>query len=133
MARLVLKFGGTSVGDIDRIKGETSSHFRPARDENFRLLCGVALSAKRTSDGDLEKDELVAHIGAMVEEHLDLVAVSTAHGHTEGVGETIRFVREQFPNLTILTVNLLHFCQIVRILIVITCFSNTAECYFIFN
>lgn len=94
-----------TLSDIDRIKGETSSHFRPARDENFRLLCGVALSAKRTSDGDLDKDELVAHIGAMVEEHLDLVAVSTAHGHTEGVGETIRFVREQFPSLTILAGN----------------------------
>src|SRR5690606_18293408 len=33
------------------------------------------------------------------------VAVSTAHGHSAGVGESVRFIREQFPDLAIMAGN----------------------------
>ena len=36
---------------------------------------------------------------------LDVVAVSTAHGHSRGVGETVRLVREAFPRLPIIAGN----------------------------
>jgi IMP dehydrogenase len=36
---------------------------------------------------------------------VDCVAVSTAHGHTAGVGEVVRLVRSAFPALTILAGN----------------------------
>ena len=94
-----------TLSDIDRIKGAARSQIRPARDDSFRLLCGAAVSATRTSTGQLERDALSQHVGEMVDERLDLVAISTAHGHTEGVGESIRFIREQFPELTILAGN----------------------------
>ncbi|MDE0819558.1 MAG: IMP dehydrogenase [Opitutales bacterium] len=94
-----------TLSDIDRIKGEARSQIRPARDDNFRLLCGAAVSPKRTPSGQLDRDAFARHIGEMVDERLDLVAISTAHGHTEGVGESIRFIREQFPELSILAGN----------------------------
>ena len=94
-----------TLSDIDRIHNESHSLNRPARDDQFRLLCGAALSAKRTSSGELDKDAIAEHVGAMVDENLDVLAVSTAHGHTVGVGETVKFVREQFPELTIIAGN----------------------------
>jgi IMP dehydrogenase len=94
-----------TLSDIDRIQHEPRSLIRPSRDEKFQLLCGAALSAKRTTDGNLDKDAIAQQVGDMVDEQLDLIAVSTAHGYTEGVGETVRFVREQFPSLTILAGN----------------------------
>lgn len=94
-----------TLSDIDRIQNETRSQIRPARDEQFRLLCGAALSAKRTSSGELDKDAIADHVGALVNEHLDVLAVSTAHGHTSGVGETVKFVRELHPDLTIIAGN----------------------------
>ena len=94
-----------TLSDIDRIKDEARSQIRPSRDEDFRLLCGAAVSAKRTSSGQLDRDAFAQHIGEMVDERLDVVAISTAHGHTEGVGESVRFLREQFPDLTIIAGN----------------------------
>ena len=41
----------------------------------------------------------------MVEQGLDAVAVSTAHGHTIGVGETTNLIRKSFPSLTIIAGN----------------------------
>ena len=41
----------------------------------------------------------------MVEQGLDTVAVSTAHGHTKGVGETTRLIRDLFPDLSIIAGN----------------------------
>jgi IMP dehydrogenase len=41
----------------------------------------------------------------MVHEGLDVVAVSTAHGHTRGVGEMVRLLRGEFPQLTIIAGN----------------------------
>ncbi|MFP6887812.1 MAG: IMP dehydrogenase, partial [Opitutales bacterium] len=35
----------------------------------------------------------------------DVVAISTAHGHTEGVGECVRILREEFPDLALLAGN----------------------------
>lgn len=94
-----------TLSDIDRIKDEARSQVRPARDADFRLLCGAAVSAKRTASGQIDKDAFAQHVGEMVDERLDVVAISTAHGHTEGVGESIRFLREQFPDLTLIAGN----------------------------
>ena len=44
-------------------------------------------------------------MGHLVEEHLDAVAISTAHGHTAGVGDMVKLVRAAFPQLTIIAGN----------------------------
>jgi IMP dehydrogenase len=44
-------------------------------------------------------------VGALVERGLDVVAVSTAHGHSKGVGDTVRMLRDAFPRLPIIAGN----------------------------
>ena len=97
--------GIVSLSDIERINAESQSVLKPARDSDFRLLVGAAISAIRKPDGSLDHDAIAEHVGNLVAERADAVAVSTAHGHSAGVGETVKFVREQFPDLTIIAGN----------------------------
>jgi IMP dehydrogenase len=94
-----------TLSDIERITEESSSHTRAARDSKFRLVCGAAISGARKASGELDKERILGHVGELVEEGLDAVAVSTAHGHSKGVGETVRLVRDAFPKLTIIAGN----------------------------
>jgi IMP dehydrogenase len=41
----------------------------------------------------------------LVKEGIDAVAVSTAHGHTVGVGDAVKLIRKHFPALTIIAGN----------------------------
>src|SRR6185436_12739053 len=50
-------------------------------------------------------EKILEHVGQLVAEQVDCVAVSTAHGHTAGVGEVVRLVRGQFKDLTIIAGN----------------------------
>ena len=58
---------------------------------------GAAVSATRNAFGELDRDRILAHVGGLVERGLDAVAVSTAHGHTKGVGDTVKMLRDAFP------------------------------------
>ena len=44
-----------TLSDIERIIGEAGNHLKPARDHNFRLLCGAAVSIPRLEDGKIIK------------------------------------------------------------------------------
>lgn len=94
-----------TLSDVERIMQERSAQFRPARDARFRLVCGAAVSATRNAFGELDKDRIINHVGALVDAGLDVVAVSTAHGFSKGVGETVKLIREVFPNLPIIAGN----------------------------
>lgn len=94
-----------TISDIERIIHERHTQLKPARDEKFRLLCGAAISATRTADGEIDRPRLLEHVGGLVERGLDAIAVSTAHGHTRGVGETVRAIRGAFPELPIIAGN----------------------------
>lgn len=94
-----------TLSDVERITQESRAQLKPARDSKFRLICGAAVSATRGANGDLDKDRIRAHVGSLVERGVDVVAVSTAHGHTKGVGETVRLIRETFPGLPIIAGN----------------------------
>ena len=94
-----------TLSDVDRITHERQEQFKPARDREFRLLCGAAVSASRTSSGDLDREKTLHHVEALVERGVDAVAVSTAHGHTRGVGETVRMIRDAFEHLPIIAGN----------------------------
>jgi len=94
-----------TLSDIERIMEESREHVKPARDSKFRLLCGAAVSVPRKPDGEIDRDNLHTHIDEMVGQGLDVVAVSTAHGHTKGVGDATKFIRESFPDLTIMAGN----------------------------
>ena len=94
-----------TLSDIERIGQESQQSVKPARDSNFRLMCGAAISAHRTSDGELDRDRILGHVTRLVEEGVDAIAVSTAHGFSKGVGDTIRMLREAFPTLTLIAGN----------------------------
>jgi IMP dehydrogenase len=94
-----------TLSDIERITLEKHAQLKPARDSRFRLICGAALATVRQADGTLDRDRLVGHVGALRERGVDVVAVSTAHGHSRGVGETVRLLREVFPTLPLIAGN----------------------------
>ena len=94
-----------TLSDVERIAQERQAQLKPARDSKFRLLCGAAVSATRNSTGELDKERIRAHVGALVERGVDVVAVSTAHGFSKGVGETVRAIRDTFPALPIIAGN----------------------------
>jgi IMP dehydrogenase len=97
--------GLVTASDVERITAESKSSRKPARDQDFRLVVGAALSPVRKPDGTLDRDKIIDHVAHLVTEHVDCVAVSTAHGHTAGVGEVVRLVRGAFKVLTIVAGN----------------------------
>lgn len=94
-----------TMSDIERIREEETAQVKPARDSKFRLLCGAALSATRTPGGDLDRDRILAHAAALVDEGVDAIAISTAHGHSTGVGEVVKLIRSEFKDLTLIAGN----------------------------
>lgn len=94
-----------TLSDIERIIEESQQSVKPARDKNFRLRCGAAISIHRNTDGSLDKDKIIEHVGRLVDEGVDAIAVSTAHGFSKGVGETIRLLRAEFKELSLIAGN----------------------------
>lgn len=94
-----------TMNDVERIAQERKAQFKPARDAQFRLVCGAAVSATRNAFGELDRERVLAHVGALVERGVDCVAVSTAHGHSKGVGDAVKMLREAFPKLPIIAGN----------------------------
>lgn len=94
-----------TLSDIERIEAESQQSVKPARDSEFRLMCGAAISAHRKPNGELDRDRILGHVGTLVDEGVDAVAVSTAHGFSKGVGDAIRMLRSEFADLTLIAGN----------------------------
>lgn len=94
-----------TLSDVERIIQERNAQFKPARDSQFRLICGAAVSATRNAFGELDRERILTHVSGLVERGVDAIAVSTAHGHSRGVGDTVRMLREAFPKLPIIAGN----------------------------
>ncbi|HJN89739.1 MAG TPA: IMP dehydrogenase [Verrucomicrobiota bacterium] len=94
-----------TLSDIERITSEKQAQFKPARDDQFRLLCGAAVSTPRNADGELDRERIESHVGALIERGADVVAVSTAHGHSKGVGDAVALIRAAYPELPIIAGN----------------------------
>lgn len=97
--------GLITMSDVERITEERKAQFKPARDAQFRLVCGAAVSATRNAFGELDRGRILTHVEALVERGVDVVAVSTAHGHSKGVGDTVKVLRDAFPKLPIIAGN----------------------------
>ena len=97
--------GLVTISDVEKITGEAKSRHKPARDAQFRLVVGAALSPVRQPDGSLDRDQILTHVGHLVDEQIDTVAVSSAHGHTESMGAVVKLVRSAFPDLTLIAGN----------------------------
>jgi IMP dehydrogenase len=97
--------GLITMSDVEKITQERKAQFKPARDSHFRLVCGAAVSATRNAFGELDRERILGHVGALVDRGVDVVAVSTAHGQSKGVGDTVRVLRDAFPSLPIIAGN----------------------------
>ncbi|MGO8764336.1 MAG: IMP dehydrogenase [Limisphaerales bacterium] len=97
--------GLVTLSDVERITQERLAQFKPARDAHFHLICGAAVSATRNAFGDLDRERILSHVGALVERGVNVIAVSTAHGHTKGVGDTVKVLRDAFPKLPLIAGN----------------------------
>ena len=93
------------MNDVERIEQERKAQFKPARDAQFRLICGAAVSATRNAFGELDRERILTHVGGLVERGVDAVAVSTAHGYSKGVGDAVKMLRDAFPKLPIIAGN----------------------------
>ncbi|QHE50574.1 IMP dehydrogenase [Pontibacillus sp. HMF3514] len=87
----VLK-GLITIKDIEKVIEFPNS----AKDEQGRLLAGAAVGV--TADADLR-------IQKLVEAGVDVVVIDTAHGHSQGVMDQVRKVREEYPDLNIMAGN----------------------------
>ncbi|MBL4574911.1 MAG: IMP dehydrogenase [Opitutaceae bacterium] len=97
--------GLITISDVEKITDEAKSRHKPSRDSAFRLVVGAALSPVRKPSGELDKKKIITHLENLIGESVDAVAVSTAHGHTKGVGELVKLIRSAAPDLTIIAGN----------------------------
>lgn len=91
--------------DISRIIKEKNSDIKPSRDDDHRLRVWVTLHMMRDSNGELDRNKIIEQVWKLKDKWVDIVAVSTAHGHSEWVGDMVKIVRENFKDLDIIAWN----------------------------
>lgn len=84
--------GLITIKDIEK----TIKYPSAAKDKNGRLLCGAAVG--------VTKDTL-ERVQALVDAKVDIITLDTAHGHSSGVIDSVRMVKNAFPNLPIIAGN----------------------------
>lgn len=67
-----------------------------AKDELGRLLVGAAVGVST---------DTMQRVSKLVEAQVDIIVIDTAHGHSQGVIETVKQIREAFPELEIIAGN----------------------------
>ena len=67
-----------------------------AKDEAGRLLCGAGVGVT----GDV-----LERVAALVNSHVDVVVVDSAHGHSANVVRTVKLIKEHFPELQVIAGN----------------------------
>jgi IMP dehydrogenase len=67
-----------------------------AKDSQGRLLCGAAVGVTK---------DMMERVDALVKSAVDVVTVDTAHGHSRGVIEAVRTIKEKYPELQVIAGN----------------------------
>ena len=67
-----------------------------AKDAQGRLLCGAAVGIT---------NNVMARIDALVNAHVDVVVVDSAHGHSANILRTVREINEKYPDLQLIAGN----------------------------
>ncbi|HPM78292.1 MAG TPA: IMP dehydrogenase [bacterium] len=84
--------GLITIKDIEKAERYPNS----CKDPRGRLLVGAAVGT-----GDKEKERLQA----LIEQGVDVVCIDTAHGHSIGVVEMVKWAKGRFPNSEIIAGN----------------------------
>lgn len=67
-----------------------------ARDAGGRLLCGAAIGA--TAD-------VLERVAELVKAQVDVIALDSAHGHNDGVINTVKLIKKAYPNVQLIAGN----------------------------
>jgi IMP dehydrogenase len=67
-----------------------------AKDAQGRLLCGAAVGIT---------NNIMLRVDALVEAHVDCIVIDSAHGHSKNIINTLRTVKEKYPNLPVIAGN----------------------------
>ncbi|HUW98639.1 MAG TPA: IMP dehydrogenase [Acidiferrobacter sp.] len=93
------------VDDAFRLKGlvtvkdiqKSTEKPNAVKDEKGRLLVGAAVGVGAGTEERIEQ---------LLEAEVDVLVVDTAHGHSEGVLERIRWIKKHFPNAQVIGGNI---------------------------
>ncbi len=85
--------GMITVKDIQKAQDYPNA----CKDEHGRLRVGAAVS---TGQGTEER------VDALVKAGVDVLAVDTAHGHSRGVMERVRWIKTQYPHVQVIAGNI---------------------------
>ena len=67
-----------------------------AKDEQGRLLCGAAVGIT---------GNMMDRVDALVEEHVDVVVIDSAHGHSKNIIDAVKTIKKKHPDLQIIAGN----------------------------
>lgn len=84
--------GLITIKDIEK----TIKYPNSAKDDQGRLLAGAAVGAT----GDV-----LERVEVLVNAKVDVIVIDTAHGHSKGVIETVKRIKDKFPELQLIAGN----------------------------
>jgi IMP dehydrogenase len=85
--------GLITIKDIDNVVNYPNA----CKDQKGRLRCGAAVGV---SEDTLER------VDALVKANVDVITIDSAHGHSEGVINKVKEIREKYPDLDIIAGNI---------------------------
>lgn len=85
--------GLITIKDIEKVKKFPNS----AKDAKGRLLCGAAVGVTH---------DMIERVDALVKAGVDVITLDTAHGHSKGVIEGVKTIKEKYPELQIIAGNI---------------------------
>jgi len=97
--RVLVINGGFKLRGMITVKDIQKSHDFPnaCKDELGRLRAGAAVG----TGGDSEE-----RITALAEAEVDVIIIDTAHGHSQGVLDRVRWVKQNFPDMQVIGGNI---------------------------
>lgn len=84
--------GLITIKDIEK----TIKYPNSAKDSNGRLLAGAGVGVT---------PDMMERVAALVEKKVDVIALDTAHGHSEGVVNSVKIIKEAYPDLQVIAGN----------------------------
>jgi IMP dehydrogenase len=84
--------GLITIKDIEKAVQYPNS----ARDKKGRLLCGATIGMTQ---------DVLERAGALIDAQVDILALDSAHGHSMNVINTLKKVKQAFPNIPIIAGN----------------------------
>ena len=85
--------GLITIKDIEKVKAFPNA----AKDSQGRLLCGAAVGVT---------EDMMDRVEALVNAHVDVITLDTAHGHSKGVIDAVKAVKAKYPDLQIIAGNI---------------------------